>query len=112
MSPPCRYHAPSTPSPRTCSLLLVTLLVLSTLLTPCSSLSLMDSIKKSLQQRRRTCENDMQVSAVCFQCASLDPTRFYEIHNPCCEKPGQLRDLCREWYTEEPKRGRRDVWYY
>ncbi|KAL8567829.1 hypothetical protein ACOMHN_009137 [Nucella lapillus] len=91
-------------------LLALTLLALCCL-PACQPMSLLGSLKHLHPRQNVRCPNE-EVSAICYQCASMDATKFWEIHDPCCQSEGDIRQLCRAWYSEEPKRGRRDVWYY
>ncbi|KAK7104302.1 sodium-influx-stimulating peptide-like [Littorina saxatilis] len=98
--------------------LLLTMLFLTTLLALSSSASIPDFLSEKVkhhlvrQSDNGECDTHMQVSAICYHCASLNTMDFQEVHSQCCAAPGRVREICEAWYTTDPKRGGSNTWYY
>nr|KAG5687171.1 hypothetical protein BaRGS_033058 [Batillaria attramentaria] len=58
------------------------------------------------------CNTNLTASAICYHCGELDVSVFQEVHEKCCLDEDDYRSLCTLWYTEEPKRGRRNRGWY
>ena len=110
----CLFQIMTTGCP--CRFLALSMLFLATLLTLSSSASLNSLLSKyskhGVSRKNNDCVEDMAVSAICYHCGTLNPSDFHSIHTQCCDKADDYRELCAQLYTEEPKRGGRDTWYY
>lgn len=94
---------------RSCSYFLATMLFLTALLSIGHSANLFNKFRALADDpvsiTAADCNSNLRVSSICYHCGELDPTVFQEVHEKCCRNEGEFRQICSEWYTEEPKRG-------